>query len=120
MDEVYKKIYYNISEVSRITGIKPYVLRYWETEFPELKPIKDRANRRLYRKREIELIFLLKKMLYEDKYTIKGAKKKIAEIVRGTSGESSGTLSPAILTIEELLHSLDENMGEVKRLLEKL
>lgn len=75
-----KKLYYSISEVSKITSLKPYVLRYWETEFPELKPAKNRAGNRIYRSVDINLILLIKKLLYTDKYTIEGARQKLKEI----------------------------------------
>jgi DNA-binding transcriptional MerR regulator len=71
------KLYYKIGEVSKITGVKPHVLRYWESEFREIKPYKSRSLQRLYRKRDIELILRIKKLLYEDMFTISGAKRKI-------------------------------------------
>lgn len=74
-----KKLYYSISEVSKITSLKQYVLRYWETEFPELKPAKNRAGNRIYRLGDIKLVFLIKKLLYEDKYTIEGARQQLKE-----------------------------------------
>ena len=72
-----KKLYYSISEVSKLTSLKQYVLRYWETEFPELRPSKNRAGNRIYRLNDIKLIFLIKKLLYEEKYTIEGARQKL-------------------------------------------
>lgn len=72
-----KKLYYSISEVSKITSLKQYVLRFWETEFPELKPAKNRAGNRIYKLSDIKLIFLIKKLLYEDRYTIEGARQKL-------------------------------------------
>ncbi len=73
------KLYYKIGEVSRITGVKPHVLRYWESEFKEIKPYKSRSLQRLYRKRDIELILRIKKLLYEDMFTISGARRKIKD-----------------------------------------
>jgi DNA-binding transcriptional MerR regulator len=73
------KLYYKIGEVSRITGVKPHVLRYWESEFKEIKPYKSRSLQRLYRKRDIELILRIKRLLYEDMFTISGAKRKIRD-----------------------------------------
>ncbi len=72
-----KKLYYSISEVSEITSLKKYVLRYWESEFKELKPGKNRAGNRIYTLEEIKTIFQLKKLLYQEKYTIEGAKNKL-------------------------------------------
>lgn len=70
-----KKLYYSISEVSKITDIEQYVLRYWETEFEELNPQKNRAGNRIYTNKDIRLILYIKELLREKKYTIEGAKK---------------------------------------------
>ena len=69
-----KKLYYSISEVSKITGIEQYVLRYWETEFEELKPQKNRAGNRIYTNKDIQLILHIKNLLRERKYTIDRAR----------------------------------------------
>jgi DNA-binding transcriptional MerR regulator len=69
------RIYYSISEVSKLTGIEPYVLRYWETEFEQLKPAKNRAGNRIYTNRDIKIIMMIKRLLREEGYTIEGAKK---------------------------------------------
>src|SRR4030065_1867001 len=70
-----KKLYYSISEVSRLTNLEQYILRYWETEFELLKPGKNRAGNRIYTNKDIKLILQIKKLLREEKYTIEGAKK---------------------------------------------
>jgi len=70
-----KKLYYSISEVSKITDIEQYVLRYWETEFEELNPQKNRAGNRIFTNKDIRLILFIKELLREKKYTIEGAKK---------------------------------------------
>ncbi|MBH10270.1 MAG: transcriptional regulator [Candidatus Marinimicrobia bacterium] len=70
-----KKLYYAIGEVSELTGLKAYVLRYWETEFSQLKPSKNRAGNRTYRQKDIDVIFKIKELLYDKKYTIDGARK---------------------------------------------
>lgn len=69
-----KKLYYSISEVSRIAGLEQYVLRYWESEFDELKPSKNRAGNRIYTNRDIQLILKIKELLRDKRYTIEGAK----------------------------------------------
>ena len=81
------KIYYRIGEVSRITGVKPYVLRYWESEFRWMAPAKSRSKQRLYRKRDIEVIQLIKRLLYDERYTIAGARKKLRELGVGRALE---------------------------------
>lgn len=74
---VMKKLYYSISEVSRITELEQYVLRYWETEFEQLNPAKNHSGNRIYTNKDIKLILYIKKLLREEKYTIEGAKKLI-------------------------------------------
>jgi len=74
-----KKLYYSISEVSKLTGLEQYILRYWETEFEQLKPSKNRAGNRIYTNKNIKLILTIKKLLREQKYTIEGAKKKLTD-----------------------------------------
>ncbi len=82
------KRYYRIGEVSRITGVKPYVLRYWESEFRWMAPQKSRSKQRLYRRRDIDMILLIKKLLYEQRFTIAGARKKLRELGAGRALES--------------------------------
>lgn len=74
------KRYYRIGEVSRLTGVKPYVLRYWESEFRWMAPAKSRSKQRLYRQRDIEIIRLIQRLLHEERYTIAGARKKLQEM----------------------------------------
>jgi DNA-binding transcriptional MerR regulator len=74
-----KKTYYSISEVCSQIGLEPHVLRYWESEFPQLHPKKNRAGNRAYRDKDIEVIRYIKYLLYEEQFTIPGAKKKLAE-----------------------------------------
>ena len=79
-EPVLKRAYYSIGEVCDLTGLKPHVLRYWETQFQSLQPIKNRAGNRVYRPKEIELILFVKHLLYEEKYTIEGADRKIRDM----------------------------------------
>src|SRR2546422_267280 len=78
MQFVPKKLYYRIGEVCEIVGVQPHVLRYWETEFPRLSPPKNKAGQRTYRPKDIELLLQIRKLLYEDRFTIAGARKKLA------------------------------------------
>lgn len=73
------KLYYSISEVCSMTGLEQHVLRYWESEFPQLRPKKNRSGNRAYRAKEIKIIRYIKYLLYEEMYTIPGAKKKMAD-----------------------------------------
>jgi DNA-binding transcriptional MerR regulator len=77
-----ERLYYRIGEVSRITGLKPHVLRYWESEFKVIKPFKGGSLQRLYRRKDLDLIQKIKKLLYEEGFTIAGAKKKIRDLER--------------------------------------
>jgi len=74
------KLFYKIGEVSRIADVEPYVLRYWETEFSFLKPRKNKSGQRVYVRRDLELVLEIKKLLYEDRYTIEGVRKKFGEV----------------------------------------
>lgn len=71
------KLFYRIGEVSRLTGLPPHVLRYWETEFPVLRPEKQRSGHRLYSDKDLDNILLIKRLLYEEGYTIAGARKRL-------------------------------------------
>lgn len=75
-----EKVYFRIGEVSQLAQTKPYVLRYWETEFPSLRPSKTGTGHRLYRRKDVETIFLIKRLLYEQGFTIEGARKQIAAV----------------------------------------
>jgi DNA-binding transcriptional MerR regulator len=89
-----KKLYYSISEVSKITDLEQYVLRYWESEFEQLSPSKNRAGNRIYTNRDIKLILYIKKLLREERYTIEGAKQVLINYVsENESGEQLELLS---------------------------
>lgn len=80
MAQIPDKLYFKIGEVADITKVKPHVLRYWETEFKIISPKKSLAKQRVYSKRDIQLILEIKKLLYKEKFTLEGAKKRIKEI----------------------------------------
>lgn len=75
--EIPDKLYFRIGEVARLAGIKPYVLRFWETEFPSLGPRKSGTGHRLYRRKDVELVLEIKRLLYEKRFTIEGARKAL-------------------------------------------
>jgi DNA-binding transcriptional MerR regulator len=84
---IQKRLYYKIGEACKELGIQPYVLRYWETEFPALAPSKSRSGQRVYSEKELEIIRRIKQLLYDEGYTIAGAKKKLeVELANGTVG----------------------------------
>src|SRR5262245_27608266 len=78
-----EKLFFKIGEVCELAGVQAHVLRYWESEFPMLAPQKNRAGQRVYRKRDVEMALRIKELLYEDQYTIAGAKKRLANELRG-------------------------------------
>src|SRR5215207_6125954 len=78
-----EKLFFKIGEVCELAGVQAHVLRYWESEFPMLAPQKNRAGQRVYRKRDVEMALRIKEVLYEDQYTIAGAKKRLTNELRG-------------------------------------
>jgi DNA-binding transcriptional MerR regulator len=84
MTAIPEKLYFKIGEVCEIVGVQAHVLRYWETEFPMLTPQKNRAGQRTYRRRDVEMALRVKELLYEEQYTIAGAKKRLANETRGS------------------------------------
>lgn len=125
-----KKLYYSISEVSKITDIEQYVPRYWETEFEELNPQKNRAGNRIYTNKDIRLILYIKELLRERKYTIEGAKKilenyeqdkkPIAEIKEKKSKPELEDVKEAENFSDSIKEDLEEIRDTLKDLLTKL
>jgi DNA-binding transcriptional MerR regulator len=124
-----KKLYYSISEVSKITEVEQYVLRYWESEFENLKPQKNRAGNRVYSNKDIQLILTIKSLLREKKFTIEGAKKALFEFLQkreiaNPTAESDKNEQPNLFenedesTIRNL--SLNKDLLEIKLFLENL
>lgn len=74
------KLYFRIGEVSDIIGVKPYVLRYWESEFPDIKPSKSKSGQRLYKRRDVEMLSRIKELLYDERFTINGARKRLKDM----------------------------------------
>ena len=115
-----ERLYYRIGEVSRITGLRPHVLRYWESEFKAIRPHKGGSLQRLYRRKDLDLILKIKRLLYEEGFTIAGAKKKIRDLERlenkqprlklvekGSNGEA-----------HEFLIALQEELKGIRNMLE--
>ena len=113
----HERLYYRIGEVSRITGLKPHVLRYWESEFKVIKPHKGGSLQRLYRRKDLDLILKIKKLLYEDGFTIAGAKKKIRDLERFENKQmklklvekgSNGNAHEFLVAVQEELKGIRE------------
>jgi len=114
-----EKLFFKIGEVCELAGVQAHVLRYWESEFPMLAPQKNRAGQRVYRKRDVEIALRIKELLYEDQYTIAGAKKRLANDLRAggkfrvvTSDDvgdvSEETVSPSLPLGQPLVEQLGE------------
>lgn len=93
--EIPDKLYFRIGEVSRLAGIKPYVLRFWETEFSALGPKKSGKGHRLYRRKDVELVLEIKRLLYENRYTIEGARKYLESRARDVANAAGSAGKPA-------------------------
>ncbi len=115
-----ERLYYRIGEVSRITGLKPHVLRYWESEFKVIRPHKEGSLQRLYRRKDLDLILKIKKLLYEEGFTIAGAKKKIRDLERDENRQMRLTLVEKRPDgrDRELLLSVREELKNIRKMLE--
>ncbi len=107
-----EKLFYKIGEVGRLTGVEPYVLRYWENEFPFLRPRKSRSGQRLYVKKDIESILEIKRLLYKERYTIEGVRKRFSEphLQLVTEEESKHRLEETIARIKSRLRAILEQL----------
>ena len=112
-ESIVKKAYYSIGEVCDLTGLKPHVLRYWETQFDVLRLTKNRAGNRVFRPKDIELVLLVKNLLYEQKYTIEGANQKLLEMRKEgkLEGGQHEVLGP------EFLASMKVELEQLSRIL---
>ncbi len=86
------KKYFRIGEVSRIIGVEPYILRYWESEFPQIRPVRADSRQRTYQKKDLEVIMEIKRLLYEDKLTLEGARKRLKTKISDQESLDSGEL----------------------------
>lgn len=115
-----ERLYYRIGEVSRITGLKPHVLRYWESEFKVIKPHKGGSLQRLYRRKDLDLILKIKKLLYQDGFTIAGAKKKIRDLEKVENRQLKLKLVEKRSNgkDDELLVTIREELKGIRKMLE--
>ena len=98
------KTYFRIGEVAKLVGVEPYVLRFWETEFKTMIPPKSRSKQRMYRRKDLETILVVKHLLYAERFTIEGARKRLLELQRGQkAGAAEPTPQGAALLRERLL-----------------
>ena len=105
-----EKLYYSISEVARMTRLEPYVLRFWEKEFPHIKPRKNRAGNRTYQARDIQKIMQIKRLLYEEGFTIEGARNYLKKDGKQASDDNSAERT------RELLHGIRLEIEDIVKL----
>jgi DNA-binding transcriptional MerR regulator len=122
------KLYYSISEVAEMTSVKPHVLRYWESEFPELRPKKNRAGNRSYRDKDIRTVMTIKNLLYEEGYTIAGARNRLKD--RGRNNEEPSRAAARVETAapqetapapgpsNELLREMKRQLQDIRKQLD--
>ncbi len=111
MPKIPNKFFFLIGEVSKLTDVEPHVLRYWETEFKSLRPKKNKAGQRVYKKKDVLLVLSIKELLYKQKYTIAGAKKRIE------SEQEMSELSTAQPNLKETLREVKTELKEVLKIL---
>lgn len=113
-----KKVYYSIGEACEVVGIKPHVLRYWETQFPDLRPMKNRQGHRIYKAPEIGVVIFIKRLLYHEKRTIDEARRTLAEIQSSPDGArlvDEAVLPGVLATIRSDLDDLRERLPPPER-----
>src|SRR5690349_22619944 len=101
LSRIPEKLFFKIGEVCELIKVQPHVLRYWETEFPMLAPQKNRAGQRVYRRKDVEMVLRIRDLLYEEKFTIAGAKKKLADEMRGSGRARSASKETPVVEAEE-------------------
>jgi len=110
--EIPDKIYFKIGEAADLLDVETHVLRYWESEFPQIKPVRAGSNQRLYRRQDLETLFEIKRLLHEEKFTVAGARKKIGRKARNR--ELAGAVD-----FEDLLLDIKNELTEISSLLKK-
>lgn len=110
------KLYFRIGEVSDIVGVKPYVLRYWESEFPDIKPTKSKSGQRLYKRRDVEILVRIKELLYEERFTINGARRRLKDAMgvkaHETEAETETEIEKVALPRQLDVFELDSGMAK--------
>ena len=123
-----EKLFFKIGEVCELAGVQAHVLRYWESEFPMLAPQKNRAGQRVYRKRDVEMALRIKELLYEDQYTIAGAKKRLTHELRGgklkvvsiDEGSNDGVGSDSVESAKAFVRSVSPSTAEDREGLKRI
>ena len=113
-----RKLYYSISEVCEMTGLKPHVLRYWETAFPMLTPSKNKAGNRVYDSDDVNLVRVIKRLLYEDRFTVEGARARLLDMMEG-EGQMDLDLDGGSPVAAEEIEDLIEDVRKLISMLER-
>jgi DNA-binding transcriptional MerR regulator len=100
-----EKVYFRIGEVSKILGVEPYVVRYWESEFKSVRPVRSKSDRRLYRRKDLETLLTIKRLLYGEHFTISGAKLQLAKL---TDEKTSGGVGEDRARLSEIKNALQQ------------
>jgi len=119
LDELPDKLYFKIGEVARLVGVKPYVLRYWETEFSVLRPGKTRSKHRLYRRKDVEILLEIRRLLYAERYTIEGAKRRLRDGIHASDEHRAAKNAPATHEPSETLAIVRDELLDLCRLLDR-
>lgn len=106
--EIPDKSYFRIGEVSRILGVETYVVRYWESEFKTIKPVRTKSDQRLYRKKDVEELVTIRNLLYSEQFTIAGAKKKLSRVKREDNSVSEDSYRNLLVRIKKELLKIKE------------
>jgi DNA-binding transcriptional MerR regulator len=109
-----EKLFYKIGEISDIADIEPHVLRYWESEFPFLRPRKNKTGQRVYTRKELELVLQIKNLLYKEKYTIAGVRRKFGDNTLRKNSVSMQTIQDVRKKLEEILDTLNRDVTNYK------
>lgn len=117
--ELPDRLYFKIGEVAKIVGVKPYVLRYWETEFPMIRPGKTRSKHRLYRRRDVKTLLEIKRLLHTERFTIEGAKRRLKSPPKPPAGPQRGQMSLPLgeRVYRDALVRLKKDLEELYKLL---
>ncbi|RMG56938.1 MAG: MerR family transcriptional regulator [Deltaproteobacteria bacterium] len=118
MEKIPDKIYFKIGEVSKIVGVKPYVIRFWESEF-NLRREKTKSSHRIYRRRDIETLITIKDLLYNQKFTIEGAKKKLKELKKEEK-QKQLSLSLEEVRYRKILRDVKGELAKIKEMLDNI
>ena len=108
------RLYFRIGEVARLLGVKPYVLRYWESEFRLVRPVKTEAQQRRYRRKDVETLLEIRRLLYTERYTIEGARRRLRESQKDSRGRALESLRAEIEALHRLVSRVPESKAHTR------